>query len=135
MDWLNIEKVVIFNGKDENGNRYLSQFLRDYKEVFNPDYVNAGCEKCLNDYYTKFIKYLNMGNDKEEKKYVLKAKYNGIPLKFGSPVLVTNSNITKQYAETLAKNHPRGKDLFDVYPEEVEKKPRQRKAKKQEYNE
>ena len=114
IDWLKIDKVSIFKGKDENGNRYLSQFLADYKRIFNPDTINAGCDRCLEDYYNNFIKYITMGNSTEKKPYVLKKMYNGIPLEFGSSILVTNTNITKEYAEKLIKNHPRGVDLFDV---------------------
>ena len=58
-----------------------------------------------------------MGNTTELKEYQLKAKYNGIPLEFGSQTFVTNANITKEFAEKLLKTHPRGSDLFDVYKE------------------
>lgn len=117
-DWLKIDKDTIFKGNDENGNRYLSQFLSDYKKIFSPADINAGCERCLNDYYQKLIKHLpTMGKDKKKKEYVLKLKYNGIPLEFGSPVLVTNANVNEEYARKLIKSHPRGKDLFDVLPD------------------
>lgn len=117
IDWLKIEKVAIFKEKDENGNRYLSQFLADYKRIFNPDVINAGCDRCLEDYYKNFIKHLTMSTTKEENQYVLKKMYNGIPLNFGSPILVTNQNMKKEYAEQLLKNHPRGADLFDKLPD------------------
>lgn len=125
IDWLKLDKVVIFTGKDENGNRYLTQFLSEYKKVFNLNEVNAGCKRCLDDYYLKYTKHLHMGTVKEDLGYILKAKYNGIPLAFGSPVLVTNGNITEKYAKQLLKNHARGKDLFEVIPEvkKVIKKP------------
>lgn len=121
IDWSNIDKVTIFKGKDENGNRYLSQFLSDYKRIFNAKEINAGCERCLEDYYLKLIKHLQMGKSTNDSGYVLKAKYDGIPLGFGSPVLVTNANITKEYAEKLIKDHKIGADLFDKIPEETEK--------------
>lgn len=120
IDWLVIDKVTIFKGEDESGNRYLNQFLADYKRIFNPDMINAGCQRCLEDYYTNFIKFLQMGNSTEKKEYVLKKMYNGIPLEFGSAILVTNANITKEYAEKLIKNHPRGEGLFDAIPKREE---------------
>ena len=117
MNWLRFDKDTIFEGKDAHGNRYLNQFLNDYERVFNITDFNAGCKKCLDEYYNKLITHLQMGNTTEPKVYQLKAKYNGIPLKFGSSILVNNLNITKEYAEELIKNHPRGIDLFDAFPE------------------
>ena len=117
MDWLSVDKDTVFNGSDAHGNRYLNQFLADYERIFDLKDLNAGCKNCLNNYYSNLIKHLNMGNTTESKAYQLKEKYNGIPLKFGSPVLVNNGNITKEYAEELIKNHPRGIDLFDVLPD------------------
>ncbi len=119
MDWTKIDKVTIFNGKDENGNRYLSQFLRDYQETFHPDIINAGCDRCLEDYYQKFIKYLSTMSKKEITGYKLKEKYNGIPLEFGSPVYVSNANLTDELAKKLLKKHPAGVELFDVIPEKA----------------
>lgn len=55
--------------------------------------------------------------------YVLKAKYNGIPLSFGSPILVTNANLTDEIAQNLLKNHKRGALLFDKIPEGATSKP------------
>lgn len=46
--------------------------------------------------------------------YRLKEKYNGIPLNFGSAVLVNNSNLTDEYALELLKNHT--VEIFDKLP-------------------
>lgn len=122
IDWLKLEKTAIFTDKDENGNRYLSQFLKDYKNTFDPDVINAGCQRCLEDYYVRLIKHLSiMGNIENIKsEFVLKAKYNGIPESFGSQKFITNSNITEEAAITLLKNHKRGKDLFEKLPDNVD---------------
>lgn len=117
MDWSDLDKVVIFKGHDENGNRYLSQFLRDYKEVFNSDLINASCDRCLEDYYLKFTKHLYTMSDKKKSNYVLKKKYNGIPLEFGSAIQVSNTNMTDEYGEKLLKDHAKGADLFDQVPD------------------
>ncbi len=61
-----------------------------------------------------------MGNVKRENSFVLKLKYNGIPLKFGSPETVTNMNITADKALYLIKNHKRGKELFDKLPDNLD---------------
>lgn len=118
--WLKIDKATIFTGNDENGNRYLSQFLKDYQQTFNPDLINAGCQRCLEDYYHKFTKYLSTMSKDTKTEYKLKAKYEGIPLAFGSRTQVYNSNLTDEMAEELLKTHPRGKELFEVIPEKKE---------------
>ncbi len=120
-DWLKFDKNEIFNGKDEKGNRYLSQFLSDYQQTFNPEDINAGCQKCLNGYYQKMINHLTMSNKKKEDSnnsgYLLKKKYENIPLSFGSRHLVNNQNITDEMAKALIDNHAKGEDLFQVIPE------------------
>lgn len=120
MNWLELDKETIFKGKDGNGNRYLSQFLSDYQKQFNPDHINAGCKRCLDDYYTKFVKHLTMSKNETKSKnsgYILKPKYEGIPMKFGSRKLVYSHNITDEIAEEMIKSHPKGKELFQNIPE------------------
>tara|TARA_R110002012_G_scaffold190633_1_gene358198 strand:- start:7462 stop:8079 length:618 start_codon:yes stop_codon:yes gene_type:complete len=118
-DWRTLDKDTILTGKDENGNRYLSQFLKEYERTFQPDMINAGCQRCLDDYYNKFLKYLNtMGTKKvNDSGYVLKSKYDGIPLEFGSQTFVRNSTITREQGDQLIKNHKRGAELFEKVPE------------------
>ena len=57
---------------------------------------------------------------KEESKFQLKKTYEGIPLEFGSQIYVTNANITDKMALQLAKNHPRGKELVELLPENID---------------
>lgn len=47
--------------------------------------------------------------------YRLKEKYNGIPLNFGSAVLVNNSNLTDDYALELLQRFE-SETIFDVFP-------------------
>lgn len=54
-------------------------------------------------------------------KYKLKAKYNGLPLAFGSQVYVTNNNITDEYAEKLLERYE-ADVIFDKYPVKKELK-------------
>lgn len=121
-DWSKIDKVVIFKGTDENGNRYLSQFLKDYQQLTGAKELNVGCGNCLEDYYKKYIQNFSTMSKKNKSGYVLKAKYDGIPLKFGSRTFVSNRNMTDQLAKELIKNHPKGEDLFDAIPEATTKK-------------
>lgn len=120
MCWQNVDRETVFTDVDSHGNRYLSQFLSDYKKAFPASDPNAGCRKCLNDYYEKLTKHIStMGQVENKSGYVLKAKFEGIPLEFGSQILVTNSNMTKEYAEKLLKRK-HGADLFEIIPEASE---------------
>ena len=49
-------------------------------------------------------------------KYRLHAKYENIPLEFGSPILVNNSNITDEYALKLLQ-HKNGERYFTTLPD------------------
>lgn len=47
--------------------------------------------------------------------YRLHAKYENIPLEFGSPILVNNGNITDEYAQKLLA-HNNGQRYFSQIP-------------------
>lgn len=120
-DWSKIAKDVVFAGTDEDGNRYLSQFLSDYKKTFDAPNIDAGCRRCLEDYYLKLTSTLHTMKKVKNSGYRLKAKYNGIPLSFGSQIQVFNSNLDDDLAQKLLKTHPAGAELFDQLPaEEIE---------------
>ena len=55
-----------------------------------------------------------------ETQYKLKPKYENIPLRFGSSVLVNNSNITEEYAKELLAR-PNGERFFAQLPEPTAK--------------
>lgn len=117
-DWTQIDKVVIFEGNDENGNRYLNQFLKDYAEIFGSKNINAGCSRCLNDYWERFTKHFSTMSKVKNSGYKLKPKFEGIALEFGSQIHVTNANLSDEYAEKLIKNHKIGEQLFEEFPSE-----------------
>ncbi|MES2484842.1 MAG: hypothetical protein V4581_02690, partial [Bacteroidota bacterium] len=80
------------------GVRYLTLFLREYTALFGGT-VNPACPKCLNQYLTRYKGYYYaMANTCQ---YRLHARYENIPLEFGSPILVSNANITDEYAAKL----------------------------------
>lgn len=112
--WLKYTAVEVKTGTDENGNRLLSQFAADYKSVFNND-ICPNC-KSFNTNYQKFLTHTKTMEKVNNSGYVLKKKYENIPLKFGSSIYLNNQNLTDKHAKTLLENHPRGKDLFDVIP-------------------
>lgn len=108
--------VAVFEHKDENGNRYLSEFLRDYNQTFMPNELNTGCLRCLEEYYRKLTKYFSIMSNTVTKDYQLHEKYDGVPVKFGSTKYVFNRSMTVEDAKALIKNHPKGKDLFSKLP-------------------
>jgi len=123
VDWLELDKVTILKEKDKYGNRYLNQFILEYKKVFQSDVINISCESCLNNHYNKFIKHLEkMANSKDKQtKAVLLKKYEGIQLCFGSKEFITNATMTQKQAIYLLEKHPRGEKLFQVLPDVEEK--------------
>lgn len=103
---------TVAHGKTGGGVRYLELFLKEYTAIFK-EKVNPGCNRCLDKYLTKYKNhYKQMAN---KCKYRLHAKYENIPLEFGSPILVNNANITDEYAQALLQQ-PNGKRFFDVLP-------------------
>lgn len=120
MNWDQIAKVTVFEGKDENGNRYLPQFIADYRKIHTgSEPINIGCERCLENYFTKYLNYLKtIKKMKPETKTTAKLKlmYQGIKLKFGDKKHINNLNMTQAEAEELLAKHPKGAGLFDVLP-------------------
>lgn len=64
-----------------------------------------------------------MSKNQNTSGYVLHAKYENIPLEFGSPILVNNSNITEEYAQTLL-SQDEGERYFYSIPDGAEAKPK-----------
>lgn len=112
--WDKYQAVEVRTGTDQDGNRLIISFARDYKEVFGSDI----CPNC-NGFDRKFNNFLNktkLMTEKKKSRYVLKKMYQNIPLEFGSSLFLNNENMTDEYGAKLLKNHPRGKDLFDFLP-------------------
>ncbi len=105
MSWKGYSLKQIVSGKSANGSLLLEGFLKDYSKLAGVKLSNLqpSCPKCLNTYFNEYTlknKIMNSNCD-----YKLHKKYNGIPLDFGSQVLVTNANITNEYAETLISRY------------------------------
>jgi len=95
-----------------SGERYLELFLKEYTSIFK-EKVNPSCPNCLTGYLTRYKNHFNaMANTCN---YRLHAKYENIPLEFGSPILVNNGNITDQYAQKLLA-HNNGERYFAEKP-------------------
>lgn len=128
-DWSKILAETVFSGHDEDGRRFLPEFLQDYEKLTN-ETVNAGCKKCLSQYYKKITKHFNsMKTDTKNSGFKLKEKFNGIQLRFGSRTIISNRNLTDKQAVELIENHPHGKKLFDAMPKDIDKLLNKAKAK------
>lgn len=96
-----------------NGERYLEIFLKEYTSIFQGK-INPSCPKCLITYLDRYKNHFNAMTNKCN--YKLHAKYENIPLEFGSPILVNNSNITDEYALKLLE-HNNGERFFSQFPQ------------------
>lgn len=110
---------LILSGKSAQGESYLKEFLKDYTALTH-EVVNAQCVKCLKRYYKKYINLTAMSENTSN--YRLHKKREGMQLAFGSSIIVTNNNITDEYAEALIKRFSKTKPdfcpsyLFSKYP-------------------
>ena len=100
----------------DEGVRYLQVFLKEYTALF-PGPVNPSCPKCLNEYLSNYKNHFKTMEN--PCKYRLHAKYENIPLEFGSPILVNNSNITDELAQKLLEL-PNSSRFFAFIPPQPE---------------
>ena len=112
MDFTKMDTNTIATGVTGDGVKYLQLFLTEYTKLF-PGTVNPSCNKCLNDYVTKYKKAMSTDKFHHENYsgYKLKAMYENIPLEFGSQILVNNTNLTDEFAQILL-SHDDGERFF-----------------------
>jgi len=116
MDFSTMDISTLTRSVTGEGVRYLELFLKEYTSLF-PGPVNPSCPTCLYNYLTAYKQhYSNMQNIC---KYRLHAKYENIPLEFGSAILVNNINITDAHAQKLLQQ-PNGKRFFAQLPAKEE---------------
>lgn len=128
MDFTSMDVGAIATGVGSDGTRHLETFLKEYTSIFH-ETVNPGCNKCLTSYLNKYKNHFKaMANTSE---YRLHAKYENIPLEFGSPILVNNGNITDEYAKKLLE-HKNGERYFAQLPEAGSKPKKKAAAQKEE---
>ncbi|MHA3787450.1 hypothetical protein ACX0HA_04505 [Flavobacterium hauense] len=130
MDFTTMDIATVTRSVTGSGERYLELFLKEYTSIFK-EKVNPSCPKCLNKYLNRYKNHFNtMSNTCN---YRLHAKYENIPLEFGSPILVNNGNITDEYAQKLLE-HNNGQRYFSQLPTPIKasaskpKKTKQRQA-------
>lgn len=112
MDFTTMDIATVTRSVTGSGERYLELFLREYTSIFK-EKVNPSCPKCLTEYLNRYKNHFNtMANTCN---YRLHAKYENIPLEFGSPILVNNGNITDEYALKLL-SHNNGQRYFEQIP-------------------
>lgn len=116
--WKKYQANEVLSGNDENGNRLISLFAKDYRSIMHNDI----CPSC-DDFKTKyqnFIKKLETMSKVENKNsgFVLKPMYDNITL-HGSNVYFRNGTLTDEQAMELLENHPKGEDLFEMIPQNL----------------
>ncbi|WP_462250431.1 hypothetical protein [Ekhidna sp.] len=119
MEWQSYKIEEIKTGSDESGNRLALQFCQDYKDLFGPD---AHCCHTCPSFENKINKYIQKISTMKEVKnsgFELKPMYNGIQPKFGAAP-VSNGNLTDEKAIELINEHPKGKDLFEKLPDNID---------------
>lgn len=99
MNWSTKSLEEITVGKNTDGSSMLESFLQDYSKEFNDKSLQPSCPSCLRKYYNNYKRKFN--TMKSTSNYQLEAKYEAIPLKVGSPIYLTNQNLTDEYAEQL----------------------------------
>ena len=114
--WKKYQAIEVLTGNDENGNRLISIFAKEYKVIMHNDI----CPSC-NDFEIKYQNFLNKLEimSKTEIKnsgFSLKPAYDNITL-HGSQIYFNNANLTDELAIQLIENHPKGEELFDLLPE------------------
>jgi hypothetical protein len=122
--WLNMSPEDVKSGLNEAGQRHLVEFSEHYKEVTG----ETLCLTCsFNSKFYKFtskIKGLNMlpteNKVKKETGFLLKEKYQGVSLGFGSQEMLSHKNMTTEKAVKFYAEHPAGAKLFREVPENIE---------------
>lgn len=115
MDFTQLDISTIARSVTGDGVRYLRLFLEEYTSIFN-ERVNPSCPKCLTAYLERYKNHFKAMENTTQ--YRLHAKYENIPLEFGSPILVNNANITDEYAKKLLL-HKNGERYFSQIPQPV----------------
>ncbi|PZR24447.1 MAG: hypothetical protein DI539_00280 [Flavobacterium psychrophilum] len=127
MDFTTMDIATVTRSVTGSGERYLELFLKEYTSIFK-EKVNPSCPKCLTEYLNRYKNHFNtMANTCN---YRLHAKYENIPLEFGSPILVNNGNITDEYAQKLLE-HNNGQRYFSQMPKQAKTETSKPKRSKQ----
>jgi hypothetical protein len=113
IDFTTMDISTITRSVTGDGVRYLELFLREYVSIFQ-ETVNPSCPKCLTEYLSRYKNHFKAMDNTCQ--YRLHAKYENIPLEFGSPVLVSNANITDEYAQKLL-SQKNGSRFFSIIPQ------------------
>lgn len=128
--WEKYQADQVLKGNDENGNRLVSSFARDYRIVMGVDL----CLSCssFGEKFKNFIKKLETmsKNPVKNSGFVIKKMFENITL-HGSRKYYNNANLSDDDALELLEKHPKGEGLFDRLPENLE----EIKAKSIEVNE
>lgn len=111
--WIKYDKSVIFRN-------HKAEFLKDYALYFGNNNLCASCPSKLDSYYNDFNRVFIMKLPFGDRRFIVKKKYNGLPLEFGSNIILSNANMTKDLAITFITKHSKGKNLFEKLPENID---------------
>ncbi len=114
-DWSQLSISDIINGRNGQGGRFLVEFARDYQRRYNSS-LCISCKGKLEQGIRKFLTQDTMDKGTNSG-YVLKKKYEGIQLGFGSQLVLTSINLTDELARRFIEKHPLGEALFEKMPE------------------
>jgi hypothetical protein len=112
MDFSTMDIATVTRSVSGSGERYLELFLKEYTSIFK-EKVNPSCPNCLTGYLNRYKNHFKAMTNTCN--YRLHAKYENIPLEFGSPIFVNNDNITEEYALKLLA-HNNGERYFAQRP-------------------
>lgn len=118
-DWGQYSKGQILNGTDENGNRLVIEFAKDYKTLTGGTFC-IGCSRKFQFQYNKLLNYYGMKNNTTE--YILHGKYNGLTLPGWRNRALSNYRMTEEKALHFIVNHARGKELFKRLPKDIDER-------------
>lgn len=118
-DWGEYSKDNILKGTDENGDRLVLEFAKDYKKLTGGDFC-ISCTRSIGFQLNKFLMYYGMKTNETE--YILHNKYNGLTLPGWRNRALSNYKMTEEKALHFITHHPKGKVLFKKLPEDIDKR-------------
>lgn len=120
MDKLSGNSLIELSVSEVRQRSNEAKFLSDLTLLFQQYTGDVPCMNCKEfEKKLDLLKQKIMEAPKTKSGYNLKRKYNG--LKVHGVGMITQEGMTDKIAEKVIKNHAKGYDLFDSWPDEVAK--------------
>ena len=114
MEWHRLAPSFIRSGKDDSGERLILGFAKEFERKMGRR-LNIGCPSC---FLSDFHQYSNHFNSDTMANYKVQPRYEGLTKRIDGKIeVLSNVGLTDELAEKFVKNHPRGLDLFQKFPE------------------